>query len=138
MANSTKNERAAVQARPASRTTGTSAGRHVAKPVIKKGNGAGKTTANARQAADMEKKLHRAEMLLEISHTVAGFENLSEMLEKTVEIITAETGAERGTLFLNDEETGELYSRVAQGELTREIRVLNDSGIAGAAFTADE
>ena len=30
--------------------------------------------------------------------------------------------------------TGELYSRVAQGGLTREIRILNTAGIAGAVF----
>ncbi len=140
MANNTKDGRTTVAARHALRSVGTSIGRRVVKPVIKKGNGAGKTGAKARQAAiaDLEKKLHRSEMLLAISHTVAGFENLTEMLEKTVEIITAETGAERGTLFLNDEETGELYSRVAQGGLTREIRVLNDSGVAGIVFRSGE
>ena len=42
--------------------------------------------------------------------------------------------AERGSLFLNDPTTGELYSRVAQGELIREIRFLNTSGIAGAVY----
>jgi adenylate cyclase len=47
---------------------------------------------------------------------------------------TTELGADRGSLFLNDALTGELYSRVAQGELTREIRILNTTGIAGAIF----
>ncbi len=47
---------------------------------------------------------------------------------------TNELGADRGSLFLNDPLTGELYSRVAQGELTREIRILNTTGIAGAIF----
>ena len=83
---------------------------------------------------DLRKQLHRAELLLEVSRSAAGFETLSEVLEKVVEITAKETGAERGTLFLNDPETGELYSRVAQGELVREIRILNDSGIAGIVF----
>ncbi|MEL0224561.1 MAG: GAF domain-containing protein, partial [Gammaproteobacteria bacterium] len=41
---------------------------------------------------------------------------------------------DRGSLFLNDPLTGELYSRVAQGELIREIRILNSTGIAGSIF----
>ncbi len=87
---------------------------------------------------DLRKKLHRAELLLEVSRSAAGFETLSEVLKKVVEITAKETGAERGTLFLNDPETGELYSRVAQGELVREIRILNDSGIAGIVFQSCE
>mgnify|MGYP003348448475 CR=1 FL=1 len=44
--------------------------------------------------------------------------------------------AERGSLFLNDATTNELYSRVAQGNIKREIRLLNNSGIAGHVFTS--
>ncbi len=87
---------------------------------------------------DVRKKLHRAERLLEVYHSVAGFETLSEVLAKVIEITTRETKAERGTLFLNDPETGELYSRVTQGDLVREIRILNDSGIAGFVFQNGE
>ena len=85
-------------------------------------------------AEDLRKKLHRAERLLEVYRSVAGFETLSEVLAKVIEITTKETRAERGTLFLNDPETGELYSRVTQGDSVREIRILNDSGIAGFVF----
>ncbi len=79
--------------------------------------------------------LHQAELLLNISKTVAAFETLDEMLGTLVEITTRELKAERGTVFLNDAETGELYSRVAQGNLHREIRILNTSGVAGHVFT---
>ncbi|MCH8150011.1 MAG: GAF domain-containing protein, partial [Planctomycetes bacterium] len=48
------------------------------------------------------------------------------------------TGAERGTLFLNDAQTGELYSRIALGNLTREIRILNTAGLAGFVYTSGE
>src|SRR5262249_55594750 len=44
----------------------------------------------------------------------------------------------RSTIFLNDSATNELFSRVAQGHLKREIRMLNTSGIAGHVFTTDE
>ncbi len=85
-----------------------------------------------------DQKLRRAEMLLSISHEVAGIENLDEVLERLVEITSRETDCERATLFLNDDQTGELYSRVAQGEGRREIRLLNTSGIAGHVFTTGE
>ena len=71
-----------------------------------------------------DQKLHRAEMLLNISREVAGIESLDDVLEKLVEITSRETGCERATLFLNDDQTGELYSRVAQGDIRREIRLL--------------
>ena len=49
-----------------------------------------------------------------------------------------ETDAYRVTLFLNDPATGELYSRVLQGERWIEIRFLNNAGIAGRVFTTHE
>ncbi|MFC1608108.1 GAF domain-containing protein [Candidatus Latescibacterota bacterium] len=88
----------------------------------------------AESLTDARLRLREAEMLLNISKTMATFETLDEMLSKLVEITTDEVGADRGTIFLNDQSTGELYSRVAQGNFRREIRILNDSGIAGYVF----
>ena len=79
-------------------------------------------------------KLHQTEMLLSVTQKIAGLKNLSEILWTLIEMTTKELGADRGSLFLNDPLSGELYSRVAQGELTREIRILNTTGIAGAIF----
>ena len=70
-----------------------------------------------------------------MTREIAGFESLSEVLNRLIEITATELDCERGTLFLNDEQTGELYSRVALGDLEREIRILNDQGVAGYAFT---
>ena len=100
---------------------------------------AGVATASAKRTAgrpdeDVRKKLYRAELLLQVSQSCAGFETLSEVLEQVLSIVTRETKAERGTLFLHDTETGELYSRVVRGGPVREIRILNDSGIAGLVF----
>ncbi|MBL6945395.1 MAG: GAF domain-containing protein [Rhodospirillales bacterium] len=83
-------------------------------------------------------RLRQAEMLLDLSKRVAAIESLDEILEILVQMTTAEIGAERGTLFLNDPQTGELYSRVAQGNFKREIRILNTSGVAGHVFTEGE
>ena len=79
-------------------------------------------------------KLHQTEMLLSVTQKIAGLKNLSEILWTLIEMTTKELDADRGSLFLNDPLSGELYSRVAQGELTREIRILNTTGIAGAIF----
>ncbi len=87
---------------------------------------------------DTRLRLREVEMLLGISKTLSEFDTLDEMLMKLVEITTLEIGADRGTIFLNDSTTGELYSRVAQGSFTHEIRIINDSGIAGWVFKTGE
>ena len=81
-----------------------------------------------------EAKLQQTELLLSVTQKIAGLGNLSEILWTLIDMTTKELDADRGTLFLNDPLTGELYSRVAQGGLTREIRILNTAGIAGAVF----
>ena len=80
-------------------------------------------------------RLRVAELLLDVSHKVAATKTLDEVLNTFVGLAAAATGAERASLFLNDKQTGELYSRVAQGNLKREIRILNTRGVAGHVFT---
>jgi len=84
------------------------------------------------------RRLHRLERLVEVSRRMAAFDNLDDLLHALVDMTTTELGAERGSLFLNDPATGELYSRVAQGNIKREIRMLNTAGIAGHVFTSGE
>lgn len=85
-----------------------------------------------------DRKLRWAEMLLSISKQVAGIESTDEILRTLVDVTTREAKCERSTIFLNDDQTGELYSRVAQGESWREIRIMNNSGVAGYVFTTGE
>ncbi len=87
---------------------------------------------------DQAKRLHFAETLLHVSRTVSAMETLDDVLAALIEMTVLETDSDRGTLFLNDPATGELYSRVLQGEQTLEIRLLNDVGIAGRVFTTHE
>ncbi len=79
-----------------------------------------------------------AEMLLQVSNRLAVIPTLNEQLETLVEMTREATHASTGTLFLNDALTGELYSRVTQGNYKREIRILNSSGIAGHVFQSGE
>ena len=99
-----------------------------------------KETPEKKPATAQERcrKTGEAELLLDISKTIAAFETLDEILKSLVEITTRELKADRGTIFLNDGETGELYSRFAQGNFQREIRILNNSGVAGHVFTTGE
>ena len=90
--------------------------------------------------SDMQRRrrLRMAELLLEVSHRMAEYDTLDEVLNALVEMTTTRLNAARGTLFLNDSATNELYSRVAQGNIQREIRILNTTGIAGFVFNSGE
>jgi adenylate cyclase len=92
-------------------------------------------TGPARQRTE---RLKLVELLLEVSRRLAAFETLDDVLHALVELTTNALDAERSTLFLNDPATNELYSRVAQGHIKREIRMLNTSGIAGHVFSSGE
>ncbi len=86
------------------------------------------------EGADVGKRLRVAEMLLDVTRKVTAAETHDDLLEALIEMTSWELGVERTTIFLNDEETGELYSRYAQGNFRREIRFMNTQGIAGHVF----
>ena len=93
---------------------------------------------NPADQAEQKRRLREAELLLAISRRMSTMNTLDEVLHTLVELTSAELNAERGSLFLNDPDTSQLYSRVAQGNFQREIRILNTSGIAGHVFTTGE
>ena len=88
------------------------------------------------EVTDTRRKLRHAELLLEVTRRMAGYGTLDEVLNALVEMTTSELGAERGSLFLHDQDTNELYSRVALGNIHREIRILSSNGVAGHVFTS--
>ncbi len=88
----------------------------------------------SKQLQKLEVNLDRAKLLLSINRKIAALTGLNEILHCLINETVFELNADRGSLFLNDPTTGELYSRVAQGELIREIRFLNTAGIAGAVY----
>ena len=89
-------------------------------------------------AAEQRRRLRHVELLLEVTQRMGSFSALDDVLRSLVDMTTTELNAERGSLFLNDPDTNELYSRVAQGNIQREIRLLNNSGIAGHVYTSGE
>jgi signal transduction histidine kinase len=60
---------------------------------------------------------------------------IDELLHLIMEKITRLMEAERSTLFLIDPDTGELWSKVAQGGVDTEIRLAPDQGLAGWVAT---
>jgi len=87
-------------------------------------------------AAEAKRKLQHAEMLLNMTNKLAATQSLDEVLETLIAITSKATNAERGSLFLYDSQTDELYARIAQGNFTREIRFLNTTGVAGHVFNS--
>ncbi len=88
-----------------------------------------------RRPDDAVRQLRQAEVLLNVSRRVADTETLDDILATLLDITVEETLGERGTIFLFDPQTEELYSRSAQGDFKREIRISSTSGIAGHVFT---
>ncbi|MDX8414224.1 MAG: adenylate/guanylate cyclase domain-containing protein [Mariprofundales bacterium] len=85
-----------------------------------------------------KERLRQMEVLLKISSLVSAQESLDDILETLLQITNQEIGAERSSLFVHDDRTGELYSRVAQGNYRREIRILDSTGVAGHVFQNNE
>lgn len=63
---------------------------------------------------------------------------LGPLLQKIMAAVTRMLDADRSTLFLNDERTGELFTEIGQGLGAEKIRFANDRGIAGAVFSTGE
>ncbi len=75
--------------------------------------------------------LERLHMMVEASKMFNSTLDLSELLGKVLEVAKTLTKAERGTLFLVDEKTDEIWSLIAQGMEKQEIRLPRGRGIAG-------
>jgi adenylate cyclase len=79
------------------------------------------------------------EILLGVAQRISGTESLDEILEALVGMTSLALNCERCSFFLHDPGTDELYTRVAQGIRRQEtVRLLDNEGIAGAAFLAGQ
>jgi len=79
-------------------------------------------------------QLRQLQMLTALSQRVAALDSLEAVIDTLLQAAIQEIGADRGSLFLHDDETGELYTYVSTGLGSRQIRLLDDLGIAGAVF----
>ncbi|MGH9579424.1 MAG: GAF domain-containing protein, partial [Terriglobales bacterium] len=96
---------------------------------------AGIAVRNAMLNEEIEKRMATSEILLSVMREVSSELEIDPLLKKIVSQTSEAMNAERCTLFLVDRVTGELWSKVAQGEAMKEIRVPKGAGIAGHVAT---
>ncbi len=76
--------------------------------------------------------------LLAVSASITSEVRLDALLKNVVEATSRFLHADRSSLFLHDAKSDELWSMVAEGLETRQIRIPADAGIAGATFQSGE
>jgi HD-GYP domain-containing protein (c-di-GMP phosphodiesterase class II) len=76
------------------------------------------------------------EIMLQICRAIGRILDPDELIGQVMTHVTAAFNADRSTLFLHDEQTHELWSKIAQGlsGAMKEIRIPDDHGIAGHVF----
>jgi len=88
------------------------------------------------QAVERMQKARVQELaFLDIVADITSQIDLDQLLQRVMNEATRMLGAERSTLFLHDDKTSELFSRVAMGPKIGEIRFPDHAGIAGTVFT---
>ena len=80
----------------------------------------------------VERERAKLRALQEISAALGSTLDLGELLEMILDRISEVMEADRSTLYLLDEDTNELWSKVIQGEDVVEIRLAPGEGLAGA------
>lgn len=76
-------------------------------------------------------KLDKLNLLIEASKIVNSTLDIDALLGLIMEVATRSIGADRGTLYLVDRRTDELWSKVTQGSGMVEIRLPMGKGLAG-------
>src|SRR5277367_400884 len=90
------------------------------------------------QFVERMRKVRAQEMeFLSVVADITSELELDSLLARVMAEATRMLDAERSTLFLHDEKTDTLFSRVAQGDKVGEIRLPSHAGIAGTVFTTN-
>jgi adenylate cyclase len=90
---------------------------------------------NARIFEKVERAQREEALLLDVVSSITSTILIHPLLEKILAAATQLLGADRGSLFLFDPASNELWSRVAGGESSGQIRFPATAGIAGECFT---
>ncbi|CUS97240.1 Signal transduction histidine kinase [Candidatus Kryptobacter tengchongensis] len=80
---------------------------------------------------EVTEQINKLNYLIDITKRVNSTINLDELLKIILEIAIEITNADRGTVYLIDELTGEIWSKVLEGDEISEIRLPIGKGIAG-------
>ena len=93
---------------------------------------------NAHLYERVEKARREEAQLLEVTSAIASELKIDTLLAKVISATTEMLEADRSTLFMYDDETDQLWSRIAEGLEVKEIRFPSAAGIAGTCFTSGE
>lgn len=93
---------------------------------------------NAQMHEQIEKAKREETELLEVTNAISTELHLEPLLQKIMQAVTTLLDADRSTLFMFDPRTNELWSHVAQGLGTTEIRFPCHLGIAGSVFKTSQ
>ena len=91
-----------------------------------------------RKTRAVETSLRGLQTFLDMSEILALRLDIEGLIDRVVRSASGVLNAERASLFLVDPFTGELWSKVAQGEESREIRLPTGTGVAGWAVQNDQ
>ncbi len=86
----------------------------------------------------VERSLESLRSFLDLSDILVVRSGIEGLIQRIVRMASEVMEAERASLFLLDRVAGELWSKVAQGEESREIRFPVGQGVAGWAALHDE
>jgi len=80
------------------------------------------------------------EIMIQICRAIGHILDTDDLMHKVMKHTTDAFEADRSTLFLHDENTCELWSKVAQGleDRPQELRIADNSGLAGSVFQSHQ
>ena len=82
----------------------------------------------------LKEEIEKLTFVVEMYERIGRCSSTDETLEVLLEILVEQVDADRGSIFLFDEENRELYSRAMVGQYHREIRIPIHRGIVGEVF----
>lgn len=92
---------------------------------------AGFAVSRALTSEESQRQIQQLSLLFEATRLLNSTLDLAELLELILRIARTEVNADRGTVFLVDRQNKELWSIVAQGLESQEIRIPFGRGVAG-------
>jgi transcriptional regulator with GAF, ATPase, and Fis domain len=108
---------------------------HMDMTLLREALGLDAATLPKRSFRPLGSYLERISLLFKMGILMGGQTNMSSILDLLIREAPSIMNAERATIFLADHKTEELFSHVAVGLMSHEIRIPWESGIAGWVFT---
>ncbi|HUV59042.1 MAG TPA: GAF domain-containing protein [Desulfatiglandales bacterium] len=82
----------------------------------------------------MRDQVHQYKQIYNVGQIITSEMNMGVLFELIIDQTNQIMGTERGSVFLYDEKSAELWSLVATGMKKNEIRIPSDYGVAGSVF----